>query len=253
MSRLKSATRAALIHLFLCGVVAALFAGLVFGLWYPAPFAQLAGGTQLLLMVLAVDLVLGPLLTLVVFNPSKPKEELRRDIGLIVLLQVAALLYGAWTAAYARPILLGYEGDRFRLVTRADVDDAELGRSEIKLGWSGPEPIGVKLLQPSDDGYKDSVLMAAGGVHPSFRPERWLPYATQAAAAGNKAHSIALLSNKYPDFQGDLNGRSLQQLAADPALGYQPLAGSRDGTDWVVVVDRSSGEIRGYLPLDGWQ
>ena len=67
--------RAAGLHLLLSLVVATLAAVLVFGLWYPGVYRLLAGGGELFLLVVVVDVVCGPLLTLVLFNPTKPRAD----------------------------------------------------------------------------------------------------------------------------------------------------------------------------------
>ena len=58
--------RAFLIHFVASTFVALLALGLVFGLWYPHPLQKAAGVTMLYLLLIGVDLVIGPLLTLVV-------------------------------------------------------------------------------------------------------------------------------------------------------------------------------------------
>ena len=94
-------TRASAIHLVASTVVAALAGALVFFLWYPLPFREIAGGRELFLLLVAIDVVLGPLITLAVFNPRKPRTELVRDLSVVVLLQLAALAYGLHTVALA--------------------------------------------------------------------------------------------------------------------------------------------------------
>ena len=64
--RIKLAFSAGLKHLFASVLIAALVAWLVFGLWYPAPYAQLAGGFALFGLMMAVDVVCGPLLTYII-------------------------------------------------------------------------------------------------------------------------------------------------------------------------------------------
>jgi len=70
--------------------------------------------------------VMGPLLTLVVFDRRKPRTALVRDLTIIAVLQLAALAYGLHTVYIARPVALVYEGGRFRLVTANDVREEEL-------------------------------------------------------------------------------------------------------------------------------
>ncbi len=74
---------------------------LVFGLWYPYPFREISGGRELFLLIVGVDVVMGPLITLAVFNPSKSRREKILDFSLIGLLQTGALVYGLWAVALA--------------------------------------------------------------------------------------------------------------------------------------------------------
>ena len=74
----KAKLYAMLVHGFLTLIVALLTAFLVYRLWYPAPFAQLTGGTDLFLLVLGVEAVLGPVMSLVIFNPVKVRKEMVR-------------------------------------------------------------------------------------------------------------------------------------------------------------------------------
>lgn len=74
-SRLKPALTAAFKHLVGSVLVAMLCAGLVFGLWYPSPYGKVAGGFALFGIMVAVDVICGPILTLIVFNPSKPRSK----------------------------------------------------------------------------------------------------------------------------------------------------------------------------------
>ena len=70
--------------------------GLYLG-WYYWPGWYLTAVTRVLLIVGSVDLVLGPLLTLIIANPKKPRRTLARDIAMIAAVQLAALVYGAST------------------------------------------------------------------------------------------------------------------------------------------------------------
>lgn len=88
-------TKAVLIHL---GLSSALALGvtslLVFG-WYPWPYFMALGGLMLVALIVGVDVVLGPLLTFIVFKPGK--KSLKFDLTVIALVQAAALGYGLWT------------------------------------------------------------------------------------------------------------------------------------------------------------
>src|SRR5688500_10809635 len=101
--------KAAGIHLSLSALIGALAALLVFGLWYPGAYSAMAGGQGLFIILVSVDLVLGPALTFVAFNTRKPRNLLVRDIITIALLQLAGLAYGLYTAYLVRPVALVYE------------------------------------------------------------------------------------------------------------------------------------------------
>ncbi len=51
-----------LTHLFLSFLIGCLIVGLVFLVWYPAPLSQAVGVTQIFLMLLLIDVIVGPLL-----------------------------------------------------------------------------------------------------------------------------------------------------------------------------------------------
>lgn len=104
MQNWKGRLRASGIHLGLSLGIAALAAVVVFGLWYPYPYREISGGRSLFMLVVSVDVVMGPLITLVIFNRAKPRRELMVDFSVVALLQLAALSYGMWTVFVARPV-----------------------------------------------------------------------------------------------------------------------------------------------------
>ena len=91
----RSRLRAAAIHLALSVAVAGLAGLLVFALWYPYPYREISGGRELFLLVVAVDIVIGPLITFAVFNRAKPVAELRRDLAVVA--PAAAGRAAVWT------------------------------------------------------------------------------------------------------------------------------------------------------------
>lgn len=248
--RLRQALWASSKHFLLSCVIAMAVAGLVFGVWYPAPYAELAGGHGLFWLVMAVDIVCGPLLTFVIFSPAKPRAELVRDIGLVVLVQIGALFYGLYSVAQARPVWLAFEGNRFRVVSIPDLANQSLDaapESLRTLSWTGPKLLGVRLVQPTDPDFVQSVKSSLEGNHPAFRPARWQAYDGQAVRQSllPMARLIARHSSEGEYIREVVGKRDLGQL------GYLPLV-ANNVTDWVVVADRSTGQPVAYLHLDGF-
>ena len=252
--RWNAAARVCFRHLLVSLGVAGLAAALVFGLWYPAPYDQMLGGRDLFLLLLTVDVVCGPLLTLIVFNPAKPRGELWRDIGVIVALQLAALGYGLHTVTQARPVHLAFEFDMFRVVRAVDFDVSHLEAAPLELRpapWRGPGLIGVRIVRPGDPDYLRSLEKSLSGLPAAFRPDHWLPYDAVRSTIQARAKAIGTLRAKHPE-QATLIDQTLARTGyAENQLGYLPMMAERGG-DWVVLLRLDDTTPVGYLPLDGW-
>lgn len=237
-------------------VTATLAAILVFWLWYPPPYDHLAGGLTLFGLIVIVDAVCGPLLTLIVFDQRKPRNELVRDLMTIGILQFSALVYGIYAVAQARPVFLAYEGNRYRVVTAIDVNSKKLMTALPQyrnLSWTGPRLVGAKLAQPTDPDYRASVIESIEGLPPSFRPERWVPYRTLLSQLERQLRPIALLKLKHPTAAKQIEHVLAKHHLTDENAGYLPLDATKaTPADWSVIVKRSSGSVEAFLPLDGW-
>lgn len=111
--------RAAGIHLAICVVIGAAILTLFLAVWYPRPLFGAMGSGRLLATILAVDLVLGPLLTFIVFRRGKP--SLRFDLACIGVAQLLALGYGLHVAYMARPVYIAVLLSRGTVVRAGDV------------------------------------------------------------------------------------------------------------------------------------
>jgi len=128
----------------------ALVGGLAFWVlthWYPAGLLDIQGGTSILIWVIGITFVVGPILTAILFRPDrKGKKELRFDFALVLVLQLSAFAYGAWTLSMQRPVYLAFLYDRFFVITPQDVIGAIPDEISAVSPWSnGPRPVFVKL------------------------------------------------------------------------------------------------------------
>lgn len=71
-------------HLFISCLIVLLVIGLVFFIWYPSPLATAVGVTHIFLMMLAIDVIVGPILGLLVYKEGK--KTLKFDLGVIIVL-----------------------------------------------------------------------------------------------------------------------------------------------------------------------
>jgi hypothetical protein len=111
--------RAAGLHLALSAALAVAVVAFVLLGWYPPPMAGLLGVDAILLIMLGVDVVLGPLFTLLVFD--RRKKRLGWDLATIAALQLLALGYGLHTLHEGRPAFVVLVKDRFEVVSPAEL------------------------------------------------------------------------------------------------------------------------------------
>jgi hypothetical protein len=249
--RYHAAAKAAGIHLIVTLCVALASAFVVLGHWYPYPYRELSGGRELFFLLIGVDIVCGPLLTMVLFNPAKPRRELWLDLGLVALVQLLALSYGMWTSWQARPLYLALEVDRFKVVMSADIDHDALKAlpDHLKpLTWGVRT---VALRRPSSVDEKNKVLFESiqGGRDYAERPEFYVPFAGDAALASlQRAKPLESFFEKYPD-QLPVAQALAQKRNADLKDWKQlPVVGRQD---WVALLDKT-GSIQGFVKGDGF-
>ena len=250
--RLRAATRAAALHLVGSVAVAVLAAALVFGFWFPYPYRDLAGGRELFLLIIAVDVICGPVLTMVLYNPAKPRAELCRDLGLVVLIQLAALGYGLHVVWQARPLYLVQEVDRFKVLSMPDLDMAEVRKLPIpmQVNWV-KGPITVAIRAPKDAEEQQKVLLESvqGGRDYAERPEFYLPYEGAAALkALQRAKPLAAFLDKQPSQRSAAAEMAASKGLDMAQLVYLPVVGRQD---WVAVLDAQA-QIQGFLKGDGF-
>ena len=247
---LRRRTRAAGIHLLVSAAVAIFAAVLVFGFWYPGAYRLFAGGRDLFLLVTSVDVIIGPLLTLAVFNLAKPKTELRRDLAIIGSIQLAALIYGLHTVYEARPIAMVFEVDRFQLVTASSVSAEDLPTAAPlyrTLPVRGPQLLGTRRPRQGEE-RNDALFKGAAGLDIGSRPLFWQPYDLSRSDAVARSRPLAALIKQYPNAAEAIAGR-VAAMTADPSTArFLPVVARGD---WVAVMDET-GNVMGYLPFDGF-
>jgi len=243
---------AAGIHLLLSILVAALVSLLVFVVWFPSPFAVIAGGTHLFVLLVSVDVVMGPALTAVAASPGKPRRELVRDLIVIVLLQLAAFGYGLYSVALARPVALVFEIAEFRVVTAAELEPASLSEAPPglrELSWRGPKLMAV--VKPTDpEELLRSVQLGLAGIPLAAVPRYWREYTAFADAAWRAARPVPALLDKYPSSVEAV--ARIANAARQPASGLRFLPLRARHADWVAIVAAPDARVVGYLPLEGF-
>jgi hypothetical protein len=248
----RTRLRAAAIHLGLSALVALLAGLLVFAIWYPWPYRELSGGMHLFLLVVSVDVALGPLITFCIFNRAKPRTELRRDLAIVGLLQVLGLLYGLWTLQLARPVHMVFEFDRLRIVHRAEIPEDLEARAPAGVEiapWGGPTLLAVRPF--ANENEKLAATMAAlQGIPLSARPDLWQTYEAARPRVLQAARPVGDLKARFPQRAAEIDA-ILQRSGKAAGAAYLPVVG-RKAEAWTALLDGATAEVLGYLPLDSF-
>lgn len=110
-------------HLIISLAIALLSLYLVFYIWYPAPLDKAAGVGEIILIMLGIDVTLGPLLTLVLAKEGK--KGLKFDLIVIAIVQLLALSYGLYSVDKGRPVAIAFDINRFELVLKNNIKTDE--------------------------------------------------------------------------------------------------------------------------------
>jgi hypothetical protein len=245
--------KAALTHLAATAAVALISATLVFYVWYPSPFEQLSGGADLFKLIVICDLVLGPLLTLIIFNPQKSRYALIRDLAVICSIQLVALIYGLWAMFIARPVYVSFEKDSFRVVHANEVVNRlrpDQWDSTLSYPLTGPKPISLRPFKDQKELFAVSDDEIGLGIKLSFRPELWQPYDADRLGIVLASKPIAELLARKPNMANQLEAAIKQTQFQTNDIRYLPIV-SREKY-WTVFLKGDSAEILSYVNLDAY-
>jgi hypothetical protein len=222
--------------------------------WYRWPGWYLTGVVHVVGILVLVDLVLGPTLTLVVAGPAKPRRELRRDIAIIVAVQLTALVYGASALWLGRPLYYTFSVDQLQLVQASDLKAADVaaGRrdnSSLAPFWySRPRWIWAPLPADRAEATKLVGNVLLGGADVIQMPSRFRPWSEglpQLRAKLSTLDEIKFFSAaEKKRLRHRLAERSLPADRADTMIMW---GGSRRV---LVVFDLATVEVRAILAAD---
>ena len=244
--------RASALHLAISAALGAAVVTLMLVLWYPQPYFAAMGGDTLILLLIGVDVVIGPLITLIVFNPKK--KSLRFDLAVIAILQLSALVYGCQVMFEARPVYTVFVVDRFEAISANAVDADSLTKAAATefrtLPLTGPKIIAAR--QPDDPKQQSDVVISAmnGGPDLANLADLYVPYAQFRQDAARIARPLAGLAKRQPQEAATIRAFVDTSGRAENTLGFVPLKARNK--DMAVIVDVKSGEVIGIVPVYPW-
>lgn len=241
-SVLQDKLRASAIHFLFSIVLALLCFAVVFFVLYPSPLAQATGVVFLFLLMLGVDVVLGPALTFIVYK--KDKKTLKMDLMIIVLIQLSALLYGMYAMYQGRPVWIAFTADRFELVRANDV----IGKSlDYPLPVIRPKYIFVETKpQSPNEQLKIMLEEAQSNISVAQQPQYYRPI----LQAKTQIQQRALQLKELEQYNSKTHVE--KTLAEYPkANAWLPL--KANAVDMVVLVNKESASIIKIVDLRPWE
>lgn len=240
--------KAAGIHLGISLSIGLVLAILLRFVWYPPPYFHASGADELVLLLVGVDLVLGPLLTLVVFRSGK--WGLYFDLAVIGLAQAAAFVYGVSVVLASRPVFLVATVDRFVVVTAGEVSDSDLRQGMVpqfrQRSFTGPRL--VFALYPDDPSAQALLVTEAmSGKDLQNQPRYFRDYATYGTAMLRRGHPVEALAPGGADRVAAIDQWLASRHLRREDVVWLPVRALKE--DLVIVLDARTARPLALLPI----
>jgi len=242
-------------HLLISASVATLVLVVMLEIWYPRPLFEAAGGANLLFILVSVDVVIGPLVTLLIFDTAKKSlRALKFDLAVIAFLQLSALGYGLYTLFEARPVFIVYTNDRLDVVAPSDIPPEEMAKVD-RAHFPGVPLMGPRLVAaeiPADPGERNRILFSslAGGPDLQCFPQYYRPFESASAKVLEHARPVSELIRRHPEGKPELDRRLRALGRTSDELRYLPVHARV--MSFTALIDRATGAVLGYAMVDPW-
>ena len=230
MGRIK----AALIHFLISVLVFCIFLSLVFFIWYAPPFHYTQGIAEIVYLMAGVDVILGPLLTLIVFKAGK--KSLKLDLSIIAAFQISALIYGAYVIYTERPAWVPFAENDFTVITYGEIKDQSSLAKNLQVGILD-KPKFIYIGRPSKEELAEIIQSVMNGGPDQLRMPKYY------RAYSNNNGAVFLAAKAFPEHP------ELKNIDNPNQYKYVPLKGKIKNI--TVLVDSNS-NIVGFEYIDPW-
>ena len=243
--------KAMALHFLITLIVAGIAASLVFWLWFPYPFNQMLGGLELFSLVIACDIILGPLISLVIYNRKKPRKLLLRDYAIVGLIQLTALSYGLHMVTATRPAFVVLAVDRLEVISAGELNTQDLQQASQpewqNLSWTGPRFVWAE--SPTNQQDRNELLFSGlVGKDLAYLPRYYRDYSEGKAQLLSRAQPLDVLYQNHPQAR-TLIDEAVAASGKKPAqLRWLPVRHIRGF--WTVLVNADSALPVAWLELD---
>ncbi len=243
--RLKIALR----NLMYSQLIIGLFLVYAYFVWFPHSFSLLGGFYKTALMLIFVDIVLGPLLVFIVFKEGK--KYLKFDINVLLAIQLAAFLWGAYSLYLKHPAYAVFTVDRFTLTNVSRLFPQEPLVKQLKTTFFFPKMVFAK--PPVDTKKRKKLLfdvLLKGMPDIDHRPRYYKPF---------EQYTDIVLAKSIPPRQLFFNNKRKEKLNAflkkyggkTDDYAFFPVSGNNK-KDMIWVFDRKTVTPVGMIDSDPW-
>ncbi len=246
----KNKFKASIIHLMLSITLVTLIISLSIYFWYPADILNITHYKDIAFLIISIDLVLGPLLTFVVFAPKK--KGLRFDFAVIAAIQLSALSYGVNALYQAHPLFITYNHGGFNLVHANEVTPADAKLDQFRVSkLSSPRLAFAKM--PDDPKLQSEIMMGVdlkGEPDIDKRAEYYEPYEKHMDTILKSAlDSVKLFDEK--NLTKPTKAFLKKHGKDKDAYAYLPLKGASG--DAIIVLDKKTAKMISTIDTDPWK
>jgi len=243
--------KALLAHIAISLVLVGIALSLMWLRWFPGPLFATDGGGIGLKLLLLVDLVLGPLLTFVVFNPNKARRETVLDLSVIALLQLGAYGYGLWNIHSVRVQAVAFHQGVFHAVPAPLYQDQAIEPGSWQaLGPSAPYVVDVRAPAAGDEAAGVAAFALTAGLEPYHLQFLYQPLARALPVIRDQGWTLTALKAVHPQVAASAT-QWLQKRRAPPVetLRFYRLEGYYGNAVLVLGADGQwLGGFEGELP-----
>lgn len=252
-ARFRSSGVGSLWHFLGCVMVATASFALVLGVWYPHQYQEMSAGKELFFLLIGSDVVAGPLLTLVLFTPTKSRRELRNDLTMVVACQLFVFMLGMYAAYHARPLFLVGEIDRFKTISALDLRESdydEISQRFRPFFFNGPKLVFAKMPTDAKEYLALFDQTINGGPDLGELPKYYTEYDERAGRKMlERARPLSAFLKEFPEQQKDAGILVAKENKNITDFTFLPVIAR---ADWVAILDQK-GNIVGFLRGDGFE
>jgi len=229
------------LHLLISVAIAATVLVVMLQLWFPGRLFSAGGGNDLLFILVTVDVIIGPLITLAVYRQGK--RGMTFDLVVIAALQVSALAYGMHIVYLARPAFIVFVKDQFQVATVVDIPPEDYARAKYPQFSRPPAggPLWVFSEYPTDQEQRNDVTWAAlSGRDMETFPQFFAPYDQHRQEVLKAAWTLAKMREMEPAESKIVDAFIKEEGLKEDAVRYVRLKARRS---WVaVLIDAKTAE-----------